>query len=48
MPAEIEKKCSMCGQTKPLSQFYHNSTKGDYHNAICKECQAKVNKKNKK
>ena len=47
MPKELTKVCSRCGCSKPLSQFYHNSTKSDYHNAICKSCQAKVNSENR-
>ena len=44
MPAELTKVCQRCGREKPLSQFYHNSTKSDYHNGICKDCQREVNK----
>ena len=47
MPKELTKTCSRCGATKPLSQFYHNSTKSDYHNDICKSCQIKVNRENR-
>lgn len=31
-----------------LSDFYRNRTKKDGHSNICKECQLKVNKLNKK
>jgi hypothetical protein len=44
MPAELTKPCQRCKEPKPLSQFYHNSTKPDYHNGICKDCQREVNK----
>lgn len=47
MPRELTKVCSRCGIEKPLSEFYHNSTKGDYHNGICKRCQLQVNKDNR-
>ena len=47
MPAPLTKICGHCGQTKPLSDFYHNSTKKDFHNDICSKCQLEVNKKNK-
>lgn len=46
MPKELTKVCGRCGCAKPLSEFYHNSTKGDYHNNICKSCQLKVNREN--
>lgn len=48
MPAPLKKVCTRCGKEKRLADFYHNSTKGDYHNGICKECQLEVNKQNKK
>jgi hypothetical protein len=47
MPAELKKTCGHCKLEKPLSAFYHNSTKSDYHNGICKECQKEINEKNK-
>lgn len=46
MPNETTKKCNHCKLTKSLSEFYHNTTKLDKHNGICKECQLKINKKN--
>jgi len=48
MPAELKKVCGRCGKEKPLSDYYHNSTKKDYHNGICAKCQLEVNKSNKK
>jgi hypothetical protein len=45
MPAATKKRCQMCGKEKALSDFYHNVTKVDKHNGICKECQLKVNHK---
>jgi hypothetical protein len=48
MPAELTKKCSKCGRTKPLSEFYNNSTTADKRNSICKNCQLRVNEANKK
>jgi hypothetical protein len=47
MPKALEKQCQMCKQVKPLSEFFHNRTKPDFHNGICKECQKKVNEKNR-
>ncbi len=47
MPCATTKKCQKCKQEKPLSEFYHNTTKSDKHNGICKKCQEEVNKKNK-
>jgi hypothetical protein len=47
MPAELKKVCGHCKKEKPLSDFYHNSTKDDYHNGICKVCQKEVNEKNR-
>jgi len=44
MPAPLKKVCQRCGIEKPLTDFYHNSTKKDYHNGICKQCQLEVNK----
>ena len=48
MPAALTKVCGHCGKTKPLSDFYHNSRKSDYHNGICAKRQLEVNKQNKK
>ncbi|WP_198927583.1 hypothetical protein [Tissierella creatinophila] len=48
MPKALEKICQKCKQTKKLDEFFHNSTKSDYHNGICKECQKQVNQNNKK
>lgn len=42
-----EKKCNKCGETKVLDDFYHNITKTDGHNGICKSCQRAVNLINK-
>lgn len=44
----VIKVCQHCKVSKSLSDFHRNKTKPDGHNGICKECQAKVNKKNKK
>lgn len=43
MPAALTKKCSMCKETKRMSEFYENSTKSDKRNGICKSCQKEVN-----
>ncbi len=43
MPAALTKRCSMCGETKRLNEFYENATKKDHRNGICKSCQKKVN-----
>jgi len=48
MPRAIIKKCQMCGEEKPLTEFYHNMTKSDRHSGICKECQLKINRENDK
>lgn len=45
MPAATQKRCPMCGKTKPLSDYYHDRTKADKHGAICKSCQLEVNKR---
>ncbi len=43
----VKKTCQHCRIEKSLSDFYRNRTKDDWHNGICKVCQAKINKKNK-
>ncbi len=48
MPKELTKKCGHCGEVKTLSEFYHDSTKKDFHGSICTKCQLEVNKTNKK
>lgn len=35
------KKCSVCGELKPLSEFAINKTKKDGHACDCKECRKK-------
>jgi hypothetical protein len=45
MPSALKKICSKCGKKKLLDDFYHNRTKPDFHNGICKECQIAVNEK---
>ena len=47
MPKALTKVCSMCKKEKPWSEFYHNRTKGDKHNSICKDCQRLSNATNK-
>lgn len=47
MPAATKKVCQMCKEEKPLSEFFHNATKADKHNGICKECQIVVNNNNR-
>lgn len=47
MPKELKKECQMCKKEKTLSEYFHNNTKPDYHNGICKECQKIVNTTNK-
>lgn len=47
MPAPLTQRCSHCGKEKPLSDFYHNQTKKNNHNSICKECQLLINAENK-
>ena len=34
----MEKKCSSCKKTKPISEFYKNRTTHDGHDNICREC----------
>ena len=34
----MEKTCSRCGKTKPLSEFHKNKNAKDGYNYICKEC----------
>lgn len=41
-PAEPTKKCSRCGETKPLDDFYHHSRSKDGHFSWCKECHNKA------
>ena len=36
-----EKKCSCCGQVKPLEEFYKDKKSPDGHKYTCKECQSK-------
>jgi superfamily II helicase len=43
VPKELTKICQKCKKDKPLSEYYHNSTKKDYHNGICAKCQLEVN-----
>ena len=45
--SSVTKICSMCNETKSLSDFYLNKTKKDGFNGICKECQRKVNENKK-
>ena len=47
MPAPTKKRCTSCGKEKSLSDFYHNVTKSDRHNSICKDCQKLSNATNK-
>ncbi len=47
MPKKLTKVCQHCDVEKELDGFYHNRTKDDFHNGICKECQLLVNKNNK-
>ena len=47
MPAPSKKRCSSCGKEKTLSDFYHNATKADHHNSICKDCQKLSNSMNR-
>jgi len=37
----INKRCSHCKQTKPISEFRKNRTRKDKHQDICKLCQLK-------
>ena len=48
---EPEKKCTKCGETKPLSEFYVNANKRTGYNPECKDCSkalsSEYRKKNK-
>ena len=39
------KRCSVCGQEKPLSEFYNRKTSKDGKGYRCKECDNKARKK---
>ena len=39
------KRCSVCGQEKPLSEFYNRKTSKDGKGYRCKECDSKARKK---
>lgn len=39
------KKCSVCGQEKPISEFYNCKTKKDGKSYRCKECDNEARKK---
>lgn len=44
--SEIEtKKCSRCGETKPVSEFYRNARISDGYDTYCKECKRSLNHK---
>lgn len=38
MGSETTKKCTTCGETKPLSEFYKKHTSRDGHRTKCKPC----------
>jgi len=40
-PAEPTKRCSQCGEVKPLDDFYHRSRSKDQHSVWCKSCSDK-------
>jgi len=33
------KRCSQCGKTKPISEFYRNASRSDGHASACKICE---------
>jgi len=39
------KKCTQCGQVKPLSEFYKNSSQRDGRTAACKACVAELSRR---
>lgn len=39
-----EKRCSKCGESKPLDDFYKNNKKSNKHRAACKVCQNYITK----
>ena len=42
---EIEKKCTKCGEVKPVGEFHKCKTKKDGYFTQCKVCRKKHNKK---
>ena len=45
MVARGTKKCSVCGNTKPRSEFNKRALSADGHMSECKVCQARRRKK---
>lgn len=42
----MNKKCSVCDEVKPITEFLKDKTKPDGHRADCKECRNKKRRKN--
>ena len=40
-PAVLVKRCSRCGEVKPLDDFYRDSKSNDQHGTWCKSCSNK-------
>ena len=38
--SDKEKKCTTCKETKPVSEFYKDATRGDGYYTTCKKCHA--------
>lgn len=38
----IDKKCSRCGELKPISEFHKNSSRRDGLSAYCKTCTSRI------
>jgi len=38
MEAEVDKTCTMCGETKPVGEFHKNKRTRDGHRSACKAC----------
>jgi hypothetical protein len=41
----MEKRCTKCGQIKPLSEFNKNKTRVDGHREMCKNCRSQYEKR---
>lgn len=42
---DVEKRCSTCGEVKPLDDFHRNRSKPDGRQAACKPCNIERNKR---
>lgn len=44
--SQAEKKCTMCGEVKPVNYFYKRNDKNDGLNPSCKDCSKEQNRRN--